>query len=395
MKYVASLLLLLTLAGTAVAQTAPLILGPQSSTFDMQRMPRPGSRLVPDSPAAAAKNTLNWNAVSDSIHMAAGGIRDDVYLPAGRWYHSGPLRLGINAEGTKIRAGGRIQGAGGFGDQLNNNSISVNLGAETRLINTSTIDRTPADGFTDGASLLYGGYGWRFGNCSIWGFDIPNHDAWVDRNTKSQKQSVGLLLQASHIPGPANASFLWVAPITFMGFHDAILIQPNTGTNGQANNTYWQFIGADTCDTIFHVNDDQSVAHEIYALSPGEHCDRGIFMERGGHIHVYAMEVIYPNFTVAEIGDYYHHTYGELVIDGLKLDNLREHRHGAAQARQIHRPAAGRHDHRRVGAESASIRPAPAKASTPPTASSSASPATPRTRRCSTPSRRSTPKATT
>ena len=107
-----------------------------------------------------------------------------------------------------------------------------------------------------------------------------------------------------------------------MGFRDAILSQPKTGTNGQANNTYWQFIAADTCETVFHVNDQQSVMHEIYALVPGEYCDRGIFMELGGHIHVHSMEVTYPNFLVAEIGDEsYHHTHGELVIDGLKLDN--------------------------------------------------------------------------
>ncbi|MGE3641060.1 MAG: hypothetical protein AB7G28_21070, partial [Pirellulales bacterium] len=321
MKYLARVLLILVAATPAAGQSPQFVVAPPASTFDMQRHPADSERLIPDSPAAAAKNTLNWNAINDRIHMGAGGIRDDVYLPAGLWYHDGALRIGINAESTRIRAGGSIHGAGGFGSQLNTNSIHLNLGAETRLINTSTVDRAPADGFTDGASLLYGGFGWRFGNFSVWGFDIPSQDAWFARNTKPQKQAVGLRMQASSIPGPPNASFVWIAPITFMGFHDAILFQPKTGTMGQANNTYWQFIGADTCDTIFHLNDDQAFTHQIYALYPGEHCDRGIFMERGGDIHVYSMEVVHPNFTVAEIGDFYHHNHGELVIDDLKLDN--------------------------------------------------------------------------
>lgn len=305
----------------AVAQTPQFTLAPTGSVFDLERTPRAGERMVQGSAAAAAANTANWNAIVDRVQMSTDGIRDDLYLPAGRWYHNGTLRIGINATQTQTRSGGSIHGAGGFGNQLNSNSMSINLGAETRLINTSTADSAPADGFTDGESLLYGGCGWRFGNFAVWGFDIPNQDLWKARDAE-QKQAVGLRLQASHVPGPANASYAWIAPISFMGFRDAILIQPKSGTNGQANNTYWQFISADTCDTIFHVNDIQAVTHEIYALTPGQFCRRGIFLERGGHLHVHSMHVIYPNFTVAEIGDEYHVNFGELVIDGLKLDNF-------------------------------------------------------------------------
>lgn len=327
MKWLAHLLLILASCNAAArlkpaaAQAPQFAFAPPGPVFDLERSPRAGERLVPDSTAAAAKNTANWNAIVDRVHMSTGGIRDDLYLPAGRWYHDGTLRIGINASESQIRAGGSIHGAGGFGNQLNSNALSISLGAETRLINTSTSDRAPADGFTDGASLLYGGFGWRFGNFAVWGFDVPDNDAWLSRNTKPQKQEVGLRLQASNIPGSPNASYAWIAPITFMGFRDAILIQPKSGTNGQANNTYWQYISADTCDTIFHVNDLQAVTHEIYALTPGQFCRRGIFLERGGQIHVHSMHVVYPNFTIAEISDFYHVTYGELVIDGLKLDN--------------------------------------------------------------------------
>lgn len=326
MKLLARLLVMVAACATAAAaapaaaEAPQFAVAPAGPIFDLQRSPRQNERLVPDSPNAAAANTANWNSLVDRVHMTAGGIRDDLYLPAGRWYHDGTLRIGINASETQIRVGGSIHGAGGFGNQLNSNSLGISLGAETRLINASNVDRAPADGFTDGASLLYGGFGWRFGNFAVWAFDIPNNDIWKARDAQ-QKQAVGIRFQASHIPGSPNASYAWIAPITFMGFHEAILIQPKSGTNGQANNTYWQYIAADSCDTIFHVNDDQAVTHEIYALTPFQFCDRGIFMERGGQIHVHSMQVIHPNFTVAEIGDFYHVNHGSLVIDGLKLDN--------------------------------------------------------------------------
>lgn len=320
MKFTAALSTILLLAGVLVAQTPQFAAGPQASIFDLARTPPPNSRLVPDSPAAAARNTANWNTIIDQVHMSLGGIRDDLYLPAGRWYHSGTLRIGINAEENNIRAGGYISGAGGFGNQAPSNSIHINLGAETRLINASTTDANQ-DGYVDGASLLYGGFGWHIGRFSIWGFDLPSQPDWKKRH-EATRQEVGLRIQASAIPGPANASYLWVQPVTFMGFRDAILFQSKTGGDNQANNTYWSYISADTCDTIFHVNDGQAMVHEIYALTPGEHCRRGIYMERGGQIHVYSMPVLYPNFIVAEIGDKYHTNYGDLVIDGVKLDPL-------------------------------------------------------------------------
>lgn len=319
MKHFPRALLSLFVAIPVFAQ-APQFAASSEYTFNMQRSPRAGARLVPDSKDAATKNTQNWNTIVDNVHLGVGGIRDDLYLPAGRWYHDGTLRIGINAAQTQIRAGGSIRGAGGFGNQMFNNAINISLGAETRLINTSTDDAN-RDGFSDGASLLYGGFGWHIGRFAIWGFDLQSQPDWKVRN-EAQKQEVGLRVQASAIPGPANGSYLWVQPISFMGFKDAILFQPKSGTSSQANNTYWTYIAADTCDTVFHVNDGQSMVHEIYALTPGEHCRRGIFMERGGQIHVYSMQVLVPDFLVAEIGDKYHTNYGDLVIDGLKLDNF-------------------------------------------------------------------------
>ena len=106
-------LLLASLAYPASGQS-PIFFRGSAPQYDMEKHPPTGEKLVPFSTADAAANTANWNAINDKIHMATGGIREDVTLPAGRWYHNGTLRIGINAAETQVRAGGciTVQGAG-------------------------------------------------------------------------------------------------------------------------------------------------------------------------------------------------------------------------------------------------------------------------------------------
>lgn len=314
-----SILLLLVLSAPVYAQPFLFVKTPRLS-YDCETDPNSGARLVRSSSAAASANTTNWNALNDAAHMTSGGVARDLALRPGRFFHDGTLRIGINSAQTQVRAGGSFTGGGGFTSFAQNNQFLTNAGMCTRLINTSTTNTSPVDEYYDGADLLYGGYGWHIGNFELFAFDLANQTAWNDRDSYTKKET-GLRIQASGISGPPNGSFLFAGPMAFMGYKDAILIQPKTGLNGQANNTYWQCILADTCETVFHVNDDQSVTHEIYALCPGQNVDRWIYMERGGHIHVHSGEVIFPNQTVAEIGANYHHTHGQLVIDNLKIDN--------------------------------------------------------------------------
>lgn len=326
-RTLAPLLLLLTLCGSACAQAKILFSRVPQSVYDVARDPVVAERVTMNSSAATTTNGTRLQAIFDRMHTSTNGITYPVFVPFGLLYHPGDLHLGITAAETSARAGGSFTGAGSMGFSLDNNATSVNKGQETRLVDTNTTDTTPLDGIHDGASIVYGGAGFTFGNFSLFGFDITHTGDgslagdWTSRNneTLNPKKQYGLWIKScgvSSIP----TGYLFVGPMQFQGYETAIYISPKTGTATQGNNTYWAYIHTDNCATAFHVADNQSMSHEIYALDGGAFCERQVFVERGGDVHVRSGLVSYDNQTIVEIGDHYHHNFGDVSYDNLKID---------------------------------------------------------------------------
>jgi hypothetical protein len=311
--------LLVVLVSCARPSFGQFVLNDSGSAYNVATDPPPAERFLRNHFNDAKKVTANLQTILDKQNLAPGGIAVPLFVPGGFYYVDGTIYVGINAAGKQSRSGGSFTGTSSMGNFLTANHIPVNLGAETRFCDTATF-RQPDGAIIPGATMVFGGAGWTIGNFSLHGSLLPNQTAWLQRTTHA-KREIGLWIKSYNLNGQ-SAKHLFAGPIQFMNYVDAIRIEPNQGNSTLGNNTYWQYIGCDSCDTCFHVNDAQSVTHEIYALDMAINTVRGIYMERGGQIHVHSGTSLWPNQLLAEIGDNYHVNYGDLIIENWKFDNL-------------------------------------------------------------------------